>query len=131
MRDDGAASAEASTEPSSGQPTGIMLGDRHVRMLRIAVIAMGVVLVLGFVAVIARIVYLVNRGGETVPVASQPIQETARLALPAGASVRHISLAGQRLAVHYEGSGGSGIVILDLQTGKLVSRVEIVPETPR
>jgi hypothetical protein len=123
MRDDG-------SEPSE-TPTGIMLGDRHVRMLRIAVIAMGVVLIVGFVAVIARIVYLVNRGSDTGTTISQPIREAARLALPAGASVRHISLAGQRLAVHYEGLGGSGILILDLQTGKPVSRVEIVPETPR
>lgn len=123
MRDDGA-------EPTD-QPAGLVLGDRHVRMLRIAVIAMGVVLVLGFVAVIARIVYLVNRGGETAPAVSLPIREAARLALPAGASVRNLSLAGQRLAVHYESPGGSGIVILDLQTGKVVSRVEIVPETPR
>jgi hypothetical protein len=100
-------------------------------MLRIAVIAMGVVLVLGFVVVIARIVYLVNRGGDTATLATQPLQETARLALPAGASVRHIALAGQRLAIHYDGPSGSGILILDLQTGKPVSRVEIIPETPR
>ncbi|MFN3745825.1 MAG: DUF6476 family protein [Hyphomicrobiaceae bacterium] len=131
MRDDGAAPAEPSAGPSGGPPAGFMLGERHVRMLRIAVIAMGVVLVLGFVTVIARIVYLVNRGGETTSVASQPAQETARLALPAGASVRHIALAGQRLAVHYDGPAGSGILILDLQTGKPVSRIEIVPETPR
>jgi hypothetical protein len=123
MRDDGSEPGET--------PTGILLGDRHVRMLRIAVIAMGVVLIVGFVAVIARIVYLVNRGSDTGTTISQPIREAARLALPAGASVRHISLAGQRLAVHYEGLGGSGILILDLQTGKPVSRVEIVPETPR
>jgi hypothetical protein len=122
MRDD-------PTEP--GEQAAIVLGDRHVRMLRIAVIAMGVVLVVGFVAVIARIVYLVNRGSDPGTTASQPIREAARLALPAGASVRHISLAGQRLAVHYEGPGGSGILILDLQTGKPVSHVEIVPETPR
>ena len=100
-------------------------------MLRIAVIVMGVVLVLGFVAVIARIVYLVNRGNETEAVISQPIKAAARLALPAGATVRHISLSGQRLAVHYDAPAGAGIVILDLQTGAPLSRVEIVPEIPR
>lgn len=128
MRDD---SAEA--ERPGGQMTGIVLGERQIRMLRIAVIAMGVILVLGFITVIARIVYLVNRGSDTgtATTISQPMPDKARLALPTGASVRHISLAGQRLAVHYESPGGSGIVILDLQTGRPVSRVEIVPETPR
>jgi hypothetical protein len=126
MRDD-----SAGPEQANGRMTGIVLGERQVRMLRIAVIAMGVILVLGFITVIARIVYLVNRGSETTTAVSQPVRDAARLALPAGASVRHISLAGQRLAVHYDGPSGSGIVILDLQTGNPVSRVEIVPETPR
>lgn len=128
MRDDGAEPAE-----TSGQMTGIVLGERHVKMLRIAVIAMGVILVLGFIAVIARIVYLVNRSNDTssTTTISQPVQQAARLALPAGASVRHISLSGSHIAVHHEGPGGSGIVILDLKTGKPVSRIEIIPETPR
>jgi|LNFM01.1.fsa_nt_gb hypothetical protein len=129
MRDD----ANGPAEPPSGQTTGMALNERHIKMLRFAVIAMGVILVLGFITVIARIVYLVNRSGDsaTTSTVSQPIQQAARLALPAGASVRQMSLAGSRLAVHYEGAGGSGIVILDLQTGKPISRVEIVPETPR
>lgn len=129
MRDD---SAEPADTP--GQTTGIVLGERHVKMLRFAVIAMGVILVLGFIAVIARIVYLVNRGNDTAsaPAAiSQSVQQAARLALPAGANVRQISLSGSRLAVHHEGPGGSGILILDLQTGKTLSRIEIIPETPR
>jgi hypothetical protein len=123
MRDD-------PSEP--GEPAAIVLGDRQLRLLKFAVIAMGVVLVLGFVAVIARIVYLVNRGGETTTTAiSQPIRDAARLALPAGAVVRNLSLSGSRLAIHYDGPKGSGIVILDLATGAPASRIEIVPEVPR
>jgi hypothetical protein len=127
MRDDPGGPAE---EPD-GQMSGIVLGERQLKMLKVAVIIMGIILVLGFATVIARIVYLVNRGGETVTTVSAPAQQAARLALPAGASVRNISLNGHRLSVHYEGPGGSGIVILDLETGKPVSRIEIVPETPR
>jgi hypothetical protein len=124
MRDD-------PSEPAD--PAAIVLGDRHIRMLRFAVIAMGVVLVVGFFAVIARIVYLVNRGSDTTsaPAVSQPFKDTARLAVPPGATVRTMSLSSSRLAVHYEGPSGSGIVILDLATGAPASRVEIVPEVPR
>src|SRR5690606_4316231 len=102
----------------------IVLGDRHLRMLRFAVIAMGVVLVLGFVAVIARIVYLVNRGRDTAaaPAISRSLKDSARLALPAGAVVRNLSLSGARLAVHYDSPTGSGIVILDLASGTPASR---------
>ncbi len=124
MRDD-------PSEPDT--PAAIVLGDRHLRLLKFAVIAMGVVLVLGFVAVIARIVYLVNRSGETASATSisQPIRDAARLALPSGAVVRNLSLSGSRLAVHYDSPKGSGIIILDLATGAPASRIEIVPEVPR
>ena len=126
MRDD-----SSGPDETGGQMTGIVLGERQLKMLKVAVIVMGVILVLGFATVIARIVYLVNRGGETVTTVSTPVQQAARLALPAGASVRNMSLTGHRLAVHYEGPAGGGIVILDLESGKPVSRVEIVPEAPR
>jgi hypothetical protein len=124
MRDD-------PSEP--GEQAAIVLGDRHLRLLKFAVIAMGVVLVLGFVAVIARIVYLVGRGGETTTTTaiSQPIRDAARLALPSGAIIRNLSLSGSRLAVHYDGPAGSGIVILDLSTGTPASQITIVPEVPR
>jgi uncharacterized protein YcfJ len=123
MRDD-------PSEP--GEQAAIVLGDRHLRLLKIAVIAMGVVLVLGFVAVIARIVYLVGRGGETATTTvSQPIRDAARLALPSGAVIRNLSLSGSRLAVHYDSPRGSGIVILDLATGAPAARIDIVPEVPR
>jgi hypothetical protein len=94
---------------------------------------MGVVLVLGFIAVIARIVYLVARGSETshATAVSQPLSESTRLALPAGSTVRNLSLSGGRLAVHYDGLTGGGIVVLDLQTGTAVSRIQIVPDVPR
>ena len=125
MRDD-------PSEPGE-QEAAIVLGDRHLRLLKIAVIAMGVVLVLGFVAVIARIVYLVGRGSETATTTtvSQPIRNAAQLALPSGAVIRNLSLSGARLAVHYDGPSGSGIVILDLATGVPVSQIRIVPEVPR
>jgi hypothetical protein len=60
----------------------------------------------------------------------------ARLPLPAGAAVRGVSLSGDRLLVQYEAShagtgGGGGVVILDLATGKVLSRVELVPGARR
>lgn len=115
----------------AAKPTGVALDDRQLRLLRLAVIAMAVVLVLGFGAVIARIVYLVARGGDSQPVAASAIPASSRLALPAGAAVRHVALSGDRLAVHYEGPSGAGIVIYDLARGKLLSRVELAPEPPR
>jgi hypothetical protein len=110
-----------------------------LRALRFAVIAMGFVLFVGLAAVVARIIYLTMRpasqsvDGVASP-SSQPLGNSAsgstiaadiNLALPAGAKVRSQSLAGNRLAVHYEVGGLEGILILDLETGRPLSQVRI------
>jgi hypothetical protein len=105
-----------------------------VRALKIAVIVMGIMIVVGMVVVFARIVYLANqRGaqGTTVPSGSARLAPQAQLALPAGATIRHVSLSGERLAVHYDGPAGSGIAVVDLATGSVLSRLRVVPELPR
>lgn len=112
----------------------------QIRALRKAVIGMALLLVVGFVAVIGRVVYLVSRppaqasavvqaaggpaGGTS---AASPLQSEAALDLPADASIRGLSLAGDRLAVHYSSPRGDGISILDLASGRVVSRVKIAP----
>lgn len=105
-----------------------------VRALKIAVVGMGIMIVLGVLTVIGRIVYLANQRpaqGGTSPAASGRVVANAKLALPSGAQIRQISLSGDRLAVHYESAGTGGIAILDLASGAVLSRVELVPELPR
>ena len=113
----------------------------NIRMLRFAVIGMGVVLLAGFAAVIGRIAYISTRpvgtsvtasvdGTSTVarsPAVSNTLAAEVRLALPQGAKVRSQSLDGNRLAVHYEAPTGEGILILDLETGRPLSQVRIEP----
>lgn len=93
----------------------------QMRLLRIAVIVMGVILLLGFATVIGRIVYLLNAAPKPVPAASGPAREVAAplklptsIELPKGAVVKHIALSDSRLAVHYDGPSGAGIRIIDL-----------------
>ena len=110
----------------------------NIRALRFVVIAMGFVLFVGLAAVVARIVYLTMRpvsqsveGAQSQAIPSSSgaqssgIAADINLALPAGAKVRSQSLAGNRLAVHYEVGGIEGIVILDLETGRPLSQVRI------
>ena len=106
-----------------------MFDDAQMRKLRLAVIGMGAVLLIGFTTVIGRIVYLLNRPAVDPSIvaatASGAPPSDIRLALPAGATVRTLSLSGNRLAVHYDGPSGPGIAIVDLATGRAVQRVEI------
>ncbi len=108
----------------------------QVRILTIIVIVLGVLLLLGLATVVGRIIYL---GSQRAPasVRSSSLPPSIPLALPAGASVKHTSLDGDRLAVTYEmsqqsGSGRqAGIIVMSLSTGQVVSRIELVTDVPR
>lgn len=112
------------------------LNDGHVRLLKIAIVAMGLMIVAGIAAVIGRIMYL-GSGGQKQAAVSQSVSQGVRaggggrLSLPPQASIKHLSLSGDRLAVHYEGPAGAGIAIVDAASGAVMSRIELVPEVPR
>lgn len=95
-----------------------------MRMLKYAVIGMGVVLILGFFIILARIVYLTSRMDASVP-AGQELS----IAVPAGAAVTTMSLSGNRLALHLTGPGANdrSISVIDLASGRVISRVILEP----
>lgn len=104
-----------------------------VRALKYVVIGMGILIVLGVLTVIGRIVYLANQGSKQASIATSTarLAPAAKLALPALAHVKHVTMSGDRLAVHYEGPAGAAIAIVDLATGNVVARVDLVTEVPR
>lgn len=91
------------------------------RMLKIAVTAMGLLIVIGLGAVVFRLARLASEPG------SGAIASAQTLTLPSGAAVRSLSLSGQRLAVHYSSPGGEGIALLDVATGRVLSRIRVAP----
>ncbi|MEQ1696627.1 MAG: DUF6476 family protein [Hyphomicrobiaceae bacterium] len=105
----------------------------NIRALRVVVLGMGALLVLGFGAVIARIVYLTTRQpvsseGASPLIAPQPKTKSGldtTLALPQGAKIQSQSLSGTRLSVHYVTDAEETIVIVDLETGQVVGQVRI------
>ena len=125
------AHAKDSPDPAAGGA----LTAGQVKALKFAVIGMGVMILVGLAAVIGRMIYLASGGqkqaGVVTSVSNPRIPAIAQMALPAQASVRSITLSGNRLAVHYEGPNGSGIAVLDVSTGAVVSRIDLVPEPPR
>jgi hypothetical protein len=100
----------------------------QLRILKIAVVVMGVILVLGFAAVIGRIAYLVTRSGKPPATQSGAPAKDLRLSLPEGAAVRSLALSGDRLAVHFDTHAGAGVAILDLLTGEPVTRIDLAPQ---
>lgn len=116
----------------------------NIRYLRFAVVSMGVILLIVFMAVIARLAYLLTRplpgpgpapveisgsaasGATTVAPPQAPLQPEIQLQLPPSARVRSQYLSGNRLSVHYDTPAGEGIMILDLVTGRPLSHVRVL-----
>ena len=121
--------------PAAGTPapTGTEPEPPFVRSLKIAVVVMGIMIVLGLVGVIARIVYLASSSPRSSAgtAASARIAPATSLAVPVGHVVKQISLSGDRLAIHYDGPAGGGVAIVDLASGHVLGRLQLVPEVPR
>lgn len=105
---------------------------RLQRNLKILIAGMGVLIVLGLGAVIARIVTGGgSQQGGTVTSVLAPTGGEIAVELPPGAKVVSVSVSGNRLAVHHESPAGTGIAIIDLETGRRVADVKPLAAVPR
>ena len=116
-------------EPDNTRLPGTVFTPRQVRALKIAVIVMGILLVGGFAFVLAAIVYQASKGGQEsrAPAAVLGGAE-AELAIPKDATITSMSLDGGRLALHLNSAAGPEIVVLDLASGKVISRIRLKPQ---
>lgn len=130
--------SETTAETGAGDEpvAGTVFNARQVRLLKIAVIVMGVLLVGGFAFVLSAIVYQASQLGKSDPVAEGGSAGPARpaggalapeIALPVGAgtTVSGVTLDGRRMAVQLDGPNGSEIAVIDLGSGRIVSRVKL------
>jgi hypothetical protein len=115
------------SEPDNTPLPGTVFTPRQVRVLKFAVIVMGILLVGGFAFVLAAIVYQASRGGQSsVAPGGEPV--ATELQIPKDASVSTLSLDGDRLALQLQSSAGGEIVVIDLKTGKVLTRVKLKAE---
>ena len=124
----------AASEPDNTPLPGTVFTPRQVRVLKIAVIVMGLLLVGGFAFVLAAIVYQASQGGQGgkgaagAEAGAAPGLGEAELPIPKDATVNSLALDGDRLAFKVESSAGSEIVVVDLSTGKVLSRIRLKPQ---
>jgi hypothetical protein len=121
------------SEPETTSLPGQIFTPRQVRILKVAVIAMGILLVGGFAFVLAAIVYQASRpaqvgAGTSTPVSLGQGGLSIDLPVPRDVSVGGLSLDGNRLAVQLNGSAGPEIAIIDLASGKIVAQVRLKPQ---
>ena len=119
------------SEPDNTPLPGSVFSPRQVRLLKIAVIVMGILLVGGFAFVMAAIVYQASHLGQgkarkaTAPAPDAVPGPEMSLAIPPGSTVTSLSLDGDRLALYLNSSVEPEIVVIDIATGKVISRVKL------
>ena len=114
------------SEPDNTPLPGTVFTPRQVRVLKIAVIVMGLLLVGGFAFVLAAIVYQASQGGQDRAAAGTGVAGVeAELAIPKDATVTSLSLDGDRLALHLNSAAGPEIAVIDLKSGKVVARIRL------
>ena len=117
------------SEPDNTPLPGTVFTPRQVRVLKIAVIVMGILLVGGFAFVLAAIVYQASKGGQSAAGSGAlPAGPAGELPIPKDATITSMSLDGDRLALHLQSSAGAEIVVIDVTTGKILARVKLKPE---
>ena len=118
------------SEPDNTPLPGTVFSPRQVRVLKIAVIVMGLLLVGGFAFVLGAIVYQASRGGQATPSAEAAAGASilSALPIPKDASVTTLALDGNRLALHLSSPQGGEIVVIDVAAGKVLARIRLKPE---
>ena len=120
----------AASEPDNTPLPGTVFTPRQVRVLKIAVIVMGLLMVGGFAFVLAAIVYQasqVGQGGKGAAGAATGAA-SSELQIPKDATVSSLALDGDRLALHLSSPAGSEIAVIDLRSGKVIARIKLKPE---
>lgn len=128
----------AQSQDQSEPLPGTVFNARQVRMLKIAVIAMGVALVLGFALLIAGMVREASKVGQgntsaqsvpaSGPVSRPAVSAGAALNLKPGQSIAHMAFSDNRIAVHLTGPEGAEIRIIDLGTGAVTAQIPVTRE---
>jgi hypothetical protein len=124
--------AEA-TKPQDARTGEASARNGSERLLIFIVALLGLLIVAALGAVLFKIVYLASPPADPSVRASSADAVGAaadRVVLPPGAVVKSVSLAGDRLAVHYEAADGTGVAVVDLGTGAVVRRLTIAPSSP-
>jgi hypothetical protein len=117
---------------------GTVFTPRQVGMLKVAVVVLGILLLAGFVAVIGGMIYQASKMRQKAPDAGSAtaISETVPTTpahpgglpafdIPEGWNIVSMALDEDRLALHIRSPEDAEIVVVDIRSGTVVSRVKI------
>ena len=134
----GGEATQGQTSIAEGDPAdaALMRELRLQRNLKILVGVLGFLILAGLAAVVIRMVGFASGTARVAPAttgssAAATGAPELGLELPKGARVVSVSVSGNRLAVHHESPEGTGITVIDLDTGRRIAEVKPREALPR
>jgi hypothetical protein len=111
---------------------------QNVRALKITVIALGVLLVLGFIALVVGLVLeftgpgaeTANEAGSEAVAPAGPLPDVAHLALAPDAAIERMALDGSRVALQIRDGVGMRIILVDLRHGRVIGELRLTAAGP-
>lgn len=104
--------------------------ERIRQRLKRLILVSSATLLIGIAAVIIAVIYKVGPVRDKPALASGASEAVIAAALPAGARVVGTALDGTLLALTFEQSGATGIVVIDLASNKVVRRLSLGQGAP-
>ena len=131
---DAASKTNPDMDADAGSAADLMREQRLQRNLKILIGGMSALIVAGIGAIAFKMLAFTASprapASGTQAAIATPAGEIA-LELPKGAKVVSVSVSGNRLAVHHESPTGTGIAIIDIDTGRRIADVKPQEAVPR
>ena len=97
-----------------------------MRALKILVVVMGIVLVVGFAALIVAVAERMSRSGH--PPATARVFAARPVEIPRGARIESMTAGGDRLVLGLElADGNRQLVVIDLANGARLGTIDLLP----
>ena len=110
--------------------------ERGTRILKYAVVIMGILLVVGFMVVVGTIIYRAMKLGTETAAPQTPVNAVSHgfskldVEVEPETLISQIELDGNRMAVHVTKDAADEILIIDIRKGELLGRVRLLERPP-
>lgn len=126
----------AQTEPPLENPHPGPFSERGTRILKYAVVIMGILLVVGFMVVVTTIIYRAMKLGSDAPATVSTTRSSLGFSkldveVEPETLISQIELDGNRMAVHVTKDAADEILIIDIKRGELLGRVRLLEVPPK
>lgn len=120
------ASTSPGAAPAAPEPTGLNTA-RNIRRMKFVVAGLGAVMVLGLVAVVTIIIQRASTMDARLASLPAGYFGVSRIGIAPGETVRSVTMADGRIAIHVGSDNAEAILLVNGKTGEELGRILLTP----